>query len=175
MEFMFMAGVLAVILFAIIAIGGAVYHTIRNRKRLATVTADPGGYATQPAKGPFFFQTETKNGKTVAFYASAPSLDIDIPHGKSLACDIDEIFRFVDRLYDNAEDNFFSLEDETGYCIQFSHDGKGTTVEIDIPDASLKGSYKGTFSTLRDVKGCIRSFFSGGTIHFDYPLTFEAW
>jgi hypothetical protein len=175
MEIMFMAGVLVAILFAIIAIGGAVYHTIRNRKHLATLTADPGVDVTLPAQGPFFFQTATKNGKTVAFHASAPSLGIEIPYGMTLSCDIDEIFHYVDRLYDNTEDNFFSLEDETGYCIQFSHDGKGTIVEIDIPDASLKGSYKGTFSTLGDVKGCIRSFFSGGTIHFDYPLTFEAW
>ncbi|GAB6095317.1 hypothetical protein JCM14469_15690 [Desulfatiferula olefinivorans] len=174
MEIMVTAGVLVFILFAIIAVGGAVYHTIRNRKRLPATVA-PDVHTPPPQTGPFFFRKETQTGKTVAFHASAPSLGIEIPHGETLSCDIDEIFRYVDRLYDNTEDNFFSLEDENGYLIQFSHDGKGTDVEIDIPDVSRKGSYRGTFSNLPDVKGCIRSFFGGGAVHFDYPLTFEIW
>lgn len=180
METAIMMGVAGFILFAVIAIGGAVYHTVKNR-RLArqSVYAEYDRAMQQAdeesAPQDLFFIREEKSGKTVRFYASAPSIGVEIPSSDPVDCDYEEICAFVDRIYDNTEDNFFVLEDDKGNCIQFCHSGMDESIELDIPVADEKGSYKGEFTNLKDVKTCIRSFYSGVNIAFDYPVKFETW
>lgn len=182
METTIMLVVLVFILFAFIAIGGAVYHTVKNRRlvrqmhveydqAMATADPEPEAVATE-----LFFTREEKTGKTVKFYASAPSLGVEIPIEEPILCDYEEVCAFVDRISDSTGDNFFVLEDEGGNCIQFMHDGDGSErLDLDIPVAAEKGSYRGEFSSLKDAKACIRSFYSGVNIAFDYPVTFETW
>lgn len=187
METAIMMTVLGFLVFAVIAMGGAVVFTVKNRRAARKVYAEydeamrlydqketvPRQAA--PVSRDLFFTKEEKTGRTVKFYASAPSIGVDIPVDEPIDCDYDEICSFVDRIYDNTEDNFFVLEDDRGSCIQFFHDGISERVELDIPVAGQKGSYKGEFTDIRDVKSCIRSFLSGMDVSFNYPVKFEDW
>lgn len=187
METAVMMGVAGFILFAVIAVGGAVYYTIKNRRLTRRIYAEYDDAMTrfdeeamipgdgEPVALDLFFTKQEKIGKTVKFYASAPSIGVEIPIDEQIDCDYDEICTYVDSIYDNTDDNFFVLEDDKGNCIQFFHDGINESLEIDIPVAAEKGSYKGEFSSLRDVKTCIRSFFSGVDVAFNYPVKFEEW
>lgn len=187
METAIMIGVTGFILFAVIAIGGAVYFMVKNRRKTRQVYAEYDEAMSRfdeetisrgddkPVSHDLFFTRVEKIGKTVKFYASAPSIGVDIPIDEQIDCDYDEICTYVDSIYDNTDDNFFVLEDDKGNCIQFFHDGINESLEIDVPVEAQKGSFKGEFSNLRDVKSCIRSFFSGVDVAFEYPVSFEEW
>ncbi len=113
----------------------------------------------------YFFEKKGEQGDTLSFWCEAPSLDVHVPTNETIKLDIDEVFMYIDRMYDNNTENFFGLEDDKK-IIQFINDGNKDEIIVDVPDITKDGSYQTIIDSTDEAKELVTAFYNKENVRF---------
>jgi len=108
----------------------------------------------------------------IFLYCDMPSIGITIPTSKPILTTREQVYKLIDKIYDNTTENFFGLDDGTT-VVQFAHDGVGTEIILDIPIAGKSASYQAIFHDASILKEVVEAFFEHKDLVKEYELEIQ--
>lgn len=114
----------------------------------------------------YFFEKSTTRVNPIEFYCDAPSLGVKIPSDQAIKLDVDEVVKYINRMFENTTQNFFGL-DNNRQVIQFFNEGNNDEIMIDIPDMQRNGSYQAVIYGMNKVKSIVRAYYNNEDV---FPL-----
>ena len=111
----------------------------------------------------YFFQNKGIKQNPLKFYCDSPDLGVHIPADQPIDCDVNEVIKYVNRMFENQTENFFGLDNGT-MEVQFFHDGVSQNVLVDIPAMQINGTYQTMLKGINQVKTIVRTFYHGDDI-----------